>query len=740
MGPRLPEIISGFRLRQAQVDFLEDPEIEFAHRSGRRLSLADIFVNPDFTILSPDQADPTLDEGKLMRGDRFDSLLREKKKLLILGRERSGRTSLAKKIFWTLFREGIVPVIVLGDRLKGSKLEEIDDLVRKAVTSTYDQADLTFFDHTDRSKRALIIDGFENARMTARQRASLLNHMEETFETIVAFGNPLMMVEEVTSGLVHEEALPAFTRLEVRELGRAARRRMIRRWHSIGARGDYSLIEEKAIESERIIDTLLGKSFLPAYPVFVLSFLQSIESSRPMDNIGSYGYHYEAFITNALSQHSAQISLDIKYQFLSELAYHLLSQHLEEVDEQELITFYKDYCEKYGIDPDRGQLVSGLLESRLLEFFDDAYRFKYSYAYYFFVARYFRDHIDEEVIRTHIREFGRNLHVERNANIWIFLAHLTKNPFLIQTILEEAQGLFAEFQPVALEDDVKFLRELSTFVPKLTLPSTTPEQNIEAHYDQLDTLDSKEPEKESPAELEEARQLLRKLDAWIKTVQVLGQVLKNFPGSLTATQKFNVVNEAITLGLRGLAFFLQIFDEGKEDMFRFFEERVAQRFGGSPSDEELQRRVRNGLFWFVRVTIFGTIKLISHGVGAKGEEATYSKVVGALGTNAAKLLEISIALDTLKIPKQKILHLYAEFKDDLLNRHLVESLVARHLYLFPVPNNVKDELCRKLGIAVEKLDRIEGALGEHTKRIGGPARAGSTSGSKNRKRSSKRNR
>ena len=56
--------------------------------------------------------------------------------------------------------------------------------------------------------------------------------------------------------------------------------------------------------------------------------------------------------------------------------------------------------------------------------------------------------------------------------------------------------------------------------------------------------------------------------------------------------------------------------------------------------------------------------------------------------------------------------------DDLLNQHLLASLVVRHLYLFPVPQNVKDELCRKLGIAVEKLDRAEAAFGEHTKRIG----------------------
>jgi hypothetical protein len=289
-------------------------------------------------------------------------------------------------------------------------------------------------------------------------------------------------------------------------------------------------------------------------------------------------------------------------------------------------------------------------------------------------------------------------------------------------MIEQARDLFADIKPVTLQDDVKFVRELGGFEPKLTLPSTSTEQNIEEHYTQLDSLESKT-EDQPPVADEQHRQILRKVDAMVKTIQVLGQVLKNFPGSLTAEEKFNVVSEAITLGLRGLGFFLKIFDDGKEEMFHFFEERLASKIGTNPGDEELRRRVRSGLFWFVRLSIFGMIKLISQGVGAKGEEATYNKVVGALGTTAVKLLDVSFALDTLHVPKHKILKLQSEFKNDLLNRHLLGSLVLRHLYLFPVPSNVKDELCRKLGIAVEKLDRMEAVLGEHTKRIG-PLTAG----------------
>jgi hypothetical protein len=549
-----------------------------------------------------------------------------------------------------------------------------------------------------------------------------LKHLEDKFEVIVAFGDPLMFVEEVTSGIMHEQSLPEFARLELRELGRSARRRLIRRWHSIGAQNDLVSVEERVIESERIIDTLLGRSFLPAYPVFVLSFLQSIESSRPMDNIGSYGYHYEAFITNALSQHGQEISLDIKYQFLSELAYRLFSSEAPDADDVTLKLFYQQYCEKYGIEPDRQLLMSSLLDSRLLETYDGAFRFKYGYAYYFFVARYFRDHLSHEDVKDHIRRLSQNFHVEQNANIWIFLAHLSKNEYLLTVILEEAARLFAAMPAVTLEDDAAFLRDLGDFSPTLLLPSSSPEVNTEKHYDQLDKMESK------PTTLEalddpEGRDLLRKVDAMVRTLLVLGQVLKNFPGSLTASEKFDVVNAGFGLGLRGLSFLLKTLEEGKEELVQFFVERFAEKYGGSPNDELLKKQVRSGLFWLVRLNIFGMIKLMSHGLGAKGEETTYAKVVSTFGTKAARLVDVSISLDTLKVPRKKILALHEELGDDVLNKHLLASLVVRHLYLFPVPHNVRDELCRKLGIAVEKLDRAEAALGEHAKRVGPPSRA-----------------
>lgn len=713
LGRSQADSINGVRMKESFAAFLEDPQVEFAHRSGRRLRLDDIFITPDFTQSSPDILHTQRGDGKILRGEKFDDKLRTAKKLLILGQERSGRTTLAKKCFWTLYRSGIVPVYVDGSNINVDTVKDATKLLYECLSICYVNADKHAFDQMAPSHRAIIIDGFEKSKLSATGRSLFIEAIKSKFAHVIVFGDPLMLLAEVADGVMLEQALPDFLRLEVRELGRTTRRRLITRWHSIGGLVDISTLRMKVTESERIINTLLGKSFLPANPIFVLSFLQSIETSRPMDNIGSYGFHYESFITNALAR-NVSVSLDIQYRFLSEVAYHLFSNQQDGLETAEFDTFFEGYCVKYGIHPDKNSLLQGFWDSRMLECYDEIIRFKYPYAYYFFVARYFRDHIEDQSVREQIRLLCGAFHVEKNANIWMFLAHLSKSNFLLEVITEKAASVFSAHNSIKLEGDVDFLRDMAKVVPPITLPSTSPEDNITKHYEHLDNLD----EAERQAAVENAdpdKDVFMQLDAMVRTLQILGQLLKNFPGSLTATEKLSIVENGFHLGLRGIGFILDAFEAGKDDLVEFISSRVAQRYGGEPTDEIFKQRLRGAIFWLVNMNTFGMIKLISHALGAKGEDTTYTNAVKKIGTNAAKLIEVSVTLDTLKIPKRKILKLNEELKDDFLCRHLLASLVARHLYLFEVPNNVKDELCQKLDIGVQGVDKKD-ALKELIKR------------------------
>ena len=97
-----------------------------------------------------------------------------------------------------------------GEQIKSSLIENFDKLIKVALQDAYLNPDPSVFDQLDSTQRALIIDGFEKAKLTAKTRSQLLKGLEAKFDNIIIFGNPLMMVEEVASGVMLEESLAHF--------------------------------------------------------------------------------------------------------------------------------------------------------------------------------------------------------------------------------------------------------------------------------------------------------------------------------------------------------------------------------------------------------------------------------------------------------------------------------------------------------------------------------------------------
>lgn len=110
---------------------------------------------------------------------------------------------------------------------------------------------------------------------------------------------------------------------------------------------------------EKIIDSLLGKQLLPAYPVIVLAILQALDATRNLNTAsGSYGELYEALITDRLASISHKpTDLGTKYTLISRLAYSLCESESNSLTLTDLQTVCDRYFDEYGIRLDSGQLV-----------------------------------------------------------------------------------------------------------------------------------------------------------------------------------------------------------------------------------------------------------------------------------------------------------------------------------------------------------------------------------------------
>src|SRR5260370_2016468 len=259
------------------------------------------------------------------------------------------------------------------------------------------------FSQVDRDKTLIIIGGFDHMRVNPKGRLKLLQNINKRFERVCLLGDDALTLEEMAYGDLSTSALADYAQFELMEFGHFLRSKLIEQWYNLGGEftADPQDLAKKIHNDENLITSLIGKSYLPSLPIFILSFLQAADSSNPVSSsAGTYGSIYEVLIIKALATKSKAFNIDLKAAYLAELAYWMFSVNKKQIIEEEWNYFHTGYCEKFKISPSRLELQREFEESGLIEHFDGQYRFRHSYAYFFFFARYFRDNIHQDSDKT----------------------------------------------------------------------------------------------------------------------------------------------------------------------------------------------------------------------------------------------------------------------------------------------------------------------------------------------------
>ena len=112
-------IVDGLKMELSQnfKNFLDYPEIKYAHRNRENVTLDDLFVFPDLENIDelPDNIRSKISGDNLWKID---------KRLIVLGEEQSGKTTLAKSLFKDFSQNGYLPLLINGASIKQSKIEE----------------------------------------------------------------------------------------------------------------------------------------------------------------------------------------------------------------------------------------------------------------------------------------------------------------------------------------------------------------------------------------------------------------------------------------------------------------------------------------------------------------------------------------------------------------------------------------------------------------------------------------
>lgn len=681
---------SSFRNTEQFLAKLRDPGTPFHHPIHKNLVLRDLFVYPDLRhrtgVLNP-TGSPSPIEGR----DALLAFLGGYSKVAIVGEESSGKSSLAKVIYEDLQNKGLVPVLLKGPDFDGFTEKDVRRTIKIGFEEQYGDKSYQRFLQNEPAQKAIIIDDWQKVKYNPKGQTFLINKLTADFGKVIFLGTDILQMERITErGAISPFA--QFEYLDIREFGLRLRGKLIERWHILGQ--EYTIDETDFVHSvkasEHKINDLMGKNLLPSYPIIILTMLQFDEPITSNNStIGSYGHLYEVLITRRLAEVSKKASdLGTKYTYISRIAYSLFKKGKNSLSVGELQTLHEEYCREYKIRLSIDTSLQELRTAQILANDGNCYRFRYRACYCYFVAKYFQENManDEATLRDEVNYVADRIYFEDYANIIIFYVFLTKDNQLIQYILQNARRIYAGTALCDIARDTSFANRLLKGTNReIALVDADAAHHREEHRRCID-------QEEAEANvLTEADKIvyrddlndLIKVNIAFKTLRIMGQILRNFPGVLKGKPKFELTEESYQLGLRALGRIVSLLRDNTEDFHTYFAQMIRER-KALKDNENLDWAADQALIWLTRAVCYAVIKKVSFSVGLQELELTYEEVRQVLPANSSvDLIDLAIKLDHFReTPEADILELKERFAENQLTFTILRDLVADYLYLY----------------------------------------------------------
>jgi predicted MPP superfamily phosphohydrolase/energy-coupling factor transporter ATP-binding protein EcfA2 len=691
-----------------EENFLYDVGANFHHpRKRGNLDLRDIYIFPDLKKINFNKENEKITD----INKEFISALNLKKKkfnktkILIIGDEKSGKTTLAK-ILYDFFREKeIIPLYIDIDTKNTNPEKIIKDNFKKQYNKELYQKYL----QENTNNRVVIIDNLERVK----DKVKFLEKIEEYFDNIILFGGIVLEIDSVFYHKILSKD-KKYEKYKIEEFGNELRYRLIDKWNKIGLESfSEDILLKNNEEAKKIIDLSIGKNIVPSYPIFILTSLQMLETrnNQNYDN-STQGYYYQYLITESISKFSTK-DLDTYFNFLSELSFLMFKSKNLILSREEVYEFHNKFKDNYSISPyfkdmiNFDILISNLEKNNIIASDCNGYTFKYKYIYYFFISKYLADNISLEKIRKEIDNLIDKIYQEEAANIVLFLTHHTKNEFIIERLLENSKIILKEFTVTSFTDDIIEINKLVEKLPTFSIPEKVqPKKNKLDNFKQQDRLERTyyydDIDEESP---EDTLELAKNLNLTFKSIEIIGNILKSYHGSLQKEIKLKLGREAYFLGLRAIGFIFDLINEDIEMTTKRVEDFLSEKnIISSYEKKELAKKFLFDFLSFVAFSfmektasslVFDKLSLIFDNIQSENKE-----------NNAIKLINLMMELVYKKeIPINQMKKLKLELKNNNLGSFLLKTIVIKFLYFTSLNYADKQKICSLFDIRpVKKIE------------------------------------
>ena len=633
---------------KAYLDFLNDASLlTKAHGNKEELKIDDIFVSPDLERFQKETEKRTQ--------ENFSNLIDEYatgQKIAIVGEDQSGKTTLAKMLLLKLKEKNFIPVYIKDEAelLQG----DMTGRVYEALKVQYDIQDVS---SCDKSRIVPIIDDFHKAA-----------HKDKVLERLHDFKQIIIIVDAIFDlDVLQEKTVIDFERYRIKQLKPSLRNELIRRWLSVAERpgydpeftnSDFEQLDERTEMLNQALGRTLGSGIMPAYPFFLLTLLSNYDAlNKPLnEEITSQGYCYQALILLFLAkQRVSNDKIDTYLNFLTEFA-HAVFENQSPLSQPEFDSFFNDYSSEYNLTESRASLLKKLKASGIIRVSSlGNYNFDYPYLYYFFAGKYFAEHLDEtdadnEHALQEVERILDNLHKNENAYIAIFMVHHSKDKSLIDRIVKQADSLFSTFIPATLNrEELAFFRSGEPVISTPALPAAN-NNAVEQRRKALQRQDLVEEGQLGRDEEDTESELSKELRRSVKTVEVLGCILRNRAGSLKNNTLCSLFEKGMNVHLRVVSSFFDVVQKilsSGDDYDDFIREKI---LADNPHiQEERAKEMARNFFWNMNFGfIISMVRRITLSLGAKSLIGVSDTVCNRVNTPASFLIKQDIAMRVSK--------------------------------------------------------------------------------------------
>lgn len=689
-------------------DYIEDPGMIINHFREEDIKLSELFCWPEIEMTDI-QNDSNLNSS-LKMGDQWTDTILNSNITILYGPSLVGKTSIAKMLYKKYLDKPQCCVLLEGSRLNTIVEKNLWEIIAQHYTEQYSADYKDDYKQLASEERILIVDSLDSIPYTDERRSKVITYLSRYAKNVI-----ILSTDQISAHLVCTKAdidsAYDINYYQIRHFGNRKRYELIRKWYYLrtGALCD-GVLDERIERARETIDSMIGRygSIVPSSPLFLISILQNFEAAAPASFSGSqYGYLYESLINKSLStiNNTDQSKTNIYINILSLAAFSLLKKKTDIFSKHEFEAIVGKVSKDKLLAIEPSNVLDDIISSRLIkDIGEDTYSFKYPYIFYFFAGRYIAYNLSAHEVTEQLQYMIERLYNEKFGNIVIFICHFANSLKIIEDLLLQSYSIYETTSEFDFDKHSELFEKANEAIERvLDRKSIEDNSSVDANkneylqrrdeagiQDGTETMVSDITDEE--AQKEEA---LSHLNAAMRTMDVLGQIIVNYPGDIDGHEKKLIIDEVHKLGMRITETLLTTLGSEEEDFVDIMVDDIKKR-NPDINKTELTTEVRTMFSLLMASFAYSMIKKTASSLNNESilrainetfeESDSLSQVliVQELKTNLLRKPDVSELIDLSRMWK----------KDN--NKRFAHSILKMIVWYYLKYNKCKSEIRNRL--------------------------------------------